>query len=288
MTATRAAIVGPGRVGTLLTVALGRAGHRVVAVAGGREAAREALAARVAGCRADDDPAAAVARAELIVLATPDDAIGDVVTQLAVADVLREHHRVVHVAGSRGLAPLARAVAAGASVAACHPAMTVPAGSDDPDLLVGVPWAVTAAPADRVWAHDLVTGLGGDPTDVPDDARGLYHAGLTVGSNTVGAAVAVARQLLLAARIEDPQAFLAPLIERSVANVLTGGATALTGPVVRGDAGTVAAHLDALAADVPELATAYRDLSRVLLGRVRAQLSSSAAAELDALLRDAG
>jgi predicted short-subunit dehydrogenase-like oxidoreductase (DUF2520 family) len=125
---------------------------------------------------------------------------------------------------------------------------------------------------------------------VPDAARGLYHAGLTVASNAVGAAVAVARQLLLAARIDDPGAFLAPLVERSVANVLTDGASALTGPVVRGDTGTVARHLAVLEADVPGLSAAYRDLTRVLLGRVRAQLPPATAAELDALLdaADAG
>jgi predicted short-subunit dehydrogenase-like oxidoreductase (DUF2520 family) len=75
-------------------------------------------------------------------------------------------------------------------------------------------------------------------------------------------------------------------VERSVANALTHGAAALTGPVVRGDVGTVAGHLAALASDVPELAGAYRELSRVLLGRVRAELSPAAADELDALLAD--
>jgi predicted short-subunit dehydrogenase-like oxidoreductase (DUF2520 family) len=81
--------------------------------------------------------------------------------------------------------------------------------STDPDLLVGTAWAVTAAAADLGWARDLVVDLGGDPHDVPDDVRVLYHAGLAVGGNAVGAAVAVARQLLLAARVDDPAAFLA-------------------------------------------------------------------------------
>ncbi|MEX1164460.1 MAG: Rossmann-like and DUF2520 domain-containing protein [Nitriliruptor sp.] len=280
----RVAIVGPGRVGTLLAVALSRAGHRTVAVAGGSEASREHVVALVAGCRPHGDVVAAAADADLVVIATPDDAIERVVTDLARSDVLHEGHRVVHVAGSRGLAPLHRAALCGAGVAACHPAMTVPTGASDPDLLVGTPWAVTASATDRAWARDLVADLGGDPHDVDDDVRGLYHAGLTVGSNAAAAAVVVARQLLLGARIDDPAAFLGPLVARSVDNAMTTGAAALTGPVVRGDVGTVAAHLDVLAADVPDLLEAYRDLARVLLGRVRAELSPGAAAELDVLL----
>lgn len=280
----RAAVVGPGRVGTLLAVALARAGHRVLAVAGGTSTARDRVAGLVAGVRPIAEVTDVADGADLLVLTTPDDAVADVVTRLASADVLREHHHVVHVAGSRGLDVLGRAALAGARVAACHPATTVPTGATDPALLVGVPWAVTAAPDDRAWARSLVTDLGGDPTDVPDASRVLYHAGLAVGSNAAGAAVAVARQLLLAAGVADPTRFLAPLIERSVANVLTGGAEALTGPVVRGDSGTIERHLAALEDDVPELADAYRDLARVVLGRVRPALSPEAAAELDAVL----
>jgi predicted short-subunit dehydrogenase-like oxidoreductase (DUF2520 family) len=280
----RAAIVGPGRVGTLLAVSLARAGWRPVAVAGGSVEARERIAALVTGCRPWEDAAEAVTGSDLVVLATPDDALEGVVTDLARRDVIVEGQRLVHVAGSAGLAPLHRAALAGARIAACHPAMTVPSGAVDPDLLVGVAWAVTAPAADRGWAHDLVASLGGDAYDVAEDVRGLYHAGLAIGSNTVAAAVVVARQLLLAARIDDPARFLGPLVERSVEGALTAGASALTGPVVRGDVGTVAGHLDALAADVPELRDAYRDLTRVLLGRIRSGLSAETAAELDTLL----
>jgi predicted short-subunit dehydrogenase-like oxidoreductase (DUF2520 family) len=280
----RVAIVGPGRVGTLLAVALTRAGHRVVAVAGGSAAARDGLAGLVAGVRPEADPSRAVAAAELVVLAVPDDAIEEVVTGLVVADALGPDHRLLHVSGSRGLDVLHRAALAGAGTAACHPAMTVPSGSTDPALLVGVAWAVTAAPADRIWAHELVTDLGGDAHDVADEARGLYHAGLVVGSNAVGAAVVLARRLLLAARVDDPRAFLGPLVEASVANALARGGEALTGPVVRGDLGTIAEHLDHLDQDLPELAESYRLLSRAVLEQVRPGLDPETGHRLARLL----
>jgi hypothetical protein len=150
--------------------------------------------------------------------------------------------------------------------------MTIPTGSHDPDTLVGVAWGVTASPDDRGWAHALVTDLGGDPHDVDEGRRALYHAGLTLGSNAAAAAVAAARQLLLAARIERPEAFLAPLVEASVANVLARGAPALTGPVVRGDLGTLARHLEAVDADLPSVADAYRHLATAVLALARPSL----------------
>lgn len=278
------AVIGPGRVGTTLAAALTRAGHRVVAVAGGRRESRERLVARVAGVRIEDEPAAAARRAELVLLTTPDDVLAEVVTAIALGDGFREDGFAVHTSGAHGLAPLERARLAGAHVAACHPAQTFPSGAADPDAIVGAAWAVTASGDDRLWARDLVEQLGGTPHDVADDVRTLYHAGLVVGSNAVGAAVAVARQLLLGARVADPAAFLGPLVRASVDNVMADGASALTGPVVRGDAGTVAAHLERLDADAPHLAAAYRRLSRVVLDQVRPALAADAAAALDDLL----
>jgi predicted short-subunit dehydrogenase-like oxidoreductase (DUF2520 family) len=284
----RVAIVGPGRVGSLLATACSRAGHRVVAVTGGTEAARRGVAELVAGVRPAEDLAEAVARAELILLTVPDDAIESVVTELSRVDAVTAGHRVVHVAGSHGLAPLRLAAAAGARTAACHPAMTVPSGSTAPELLVGTAWAVTAPAADRGWAHELVADLGGDPSDVPDSRRVLYHAGLAVGANAVGAAAAVARKLLLAARIDDPAAFLAPLIEASVANVLARGAGALTGPVVRGDVGTIERHLAGLADDLPALLDAYRALTSVVLDQARPALDATQVAALERALAGGG
>jgi predicted short-subunit dehydrogenase-like oxidoreductase (DUF2520 family) len=281
---TDVAIVGPGRVGTLLAVATVRAGWRLVGVAGGSASARERIATRIAGTRTSSSPDGPVARADLVLLTVPDDAIEPVVTALAVGDAFREGQQVVHVAGSRGLDVLRRAGHCGARVAACHPAMTVPTGAADPELLVGVAWAVTAAPVDRMWARALVSDLGGDPYDVADGARTLYHAALAVGSNAVGAAVVTARRLLLAASVERPEAFLGPLVRASVANAAAHGAAALTGPIVRGDLGTVEHHLAAIEADLPELAAAYRLLALATLEPVRSTLPPATVAALRRLL----
>lgn len=280
----RVAIIGPGRVGTLLAVACSRAGHRVVGIGGGAAAARERLATLVAGTRLHASAAEATRGADLVLLAVPDDRLRDVATELVLADAVHGGQRLVHLAGAHGPAVLDRAARAGARIAACHPAMTVPSGSVDPQLLVGAAWAVTAGAGDRVWAHELVQDLGGDPHDVPADRRPLYHAALAVGSNAVAAAVATARQLLLAASIADPAAFLGPLAHASVDAVGARGAVAITGPIARGDAATVSRHLDAIDVDVPTLSEAYRSLALATLAPLRPQLDAETVAVLESLL----
>jgi len=287
MSARRAAVVGPGRLGTLVAHALTAAGTPVVRVAGGSDASRSRLRAGLAGVR--DVPLEEVAEGVgLVVIATPDAAIAEVVDRLVRADALDESHGVVHLAGVHGTAPLRRAGLAGARIAAIHPATTVPSGATDPTLLHGVAWAVTAVPGDRAWAHELVRDLGGDPFDVPEDARTRYHAALALASNAVGAAVVAARRVMIAAGVDAPDRLVAPIAHASVDATAAGGAAALTGPVVRGDVATVAAHLAALDADLPEVADAYRALSRAILATVRPVLDAGAAEALDILLTERG
>lgn len=285
MTRRDVAVIGPGRVGRALALALARTGHRVVAAADTGSGRAEALAAEIAGCRVEAHAHDAVARADLVLLTVPDDAIAAVVGEVARVDAWRPRHHVVHCAGSAGVEPLRLASLAGARVAACHPAQTIPAGAG-PDALVGVAWAVTCGEADLAWAEELVVAVGGDPFVLPEHARTLYHAGLTLGANAVAAATAVARQLLLAAGVDRPERVLQPLGETSVHNVARDGAGALTGPVVRGDAGTVSAHLAALDADLPRLAQAYRALQGVVLDQVLPELSPDEAQRLADLLAD--
>jgi predicted short-subunit dehydrogenase-like oxidoreductase (DUF2520 family) len=281
----RVGLVGPGRLGTLVAHAFAASGARMVHVAGGSEAARQRLTGAIAGLRAVD-VADAADGVDVLVLAVPDAAIAGVVDGLVRSDRLGDGHGVVHLAGVHGLAPLRRAGLAGARVAACHPVLTAPSGATDPTLLHGAAWAVTAPDGDRAWTHELVTELGGDAFDVPEATRPLYHAALAVSSNAVGAAVVTALRLLGVAGVADPARLVGPLARASLDAALAGGAAALTGPVVRGEVSTIAAHLAAMAPDMPELATAYRAHARAVLAAVRVALEPVTAARLEALLQD--
>lgn len=285
----RTAIIGPGRVGTAVAMGLAAAGYRVDAVAGRGHAALAAFAERLPEAVLGATPAEAVRAAELVILAVPDDALEAVVRGLAVADAVPEACRVVHVAGGHGTGVLEPLRLGGASVAACHPAQTFP----DPDQglrsLPGTTWAVTAAAADVGWASVLVTDLRGTPVPVAETNRTLYHAGLAVGANATTSVVTMARDLLLGAGVEDPGAFLGPLVTTAAGNAAQQGAAALTGPVRRGDAGTVAAHLAELRSVLPEVVDAYTALSRLALAQARrAGLDEAAAAGIDAVLGERG
>ncbi len=287
MSASRAALVGPGRLGTLIAHALGASGTPVVRVAGGSDASRARLRSGLAGVR--DVPLEEVAEGvDLVVIATPDGAIAEVVDRLVQVDALRESHGVVHLAGVHGLAPLRRAGLAGARIAALHPATTAPVGAIDPTRLHGVAWAVTTGTGDRAWAHDLVERLGGDAFDVPEEERVRYHAALALASNAVGAAVVAARRLLRSAGIEDPARLLGPIARASVDAAAAAGAPALTGPIVREDVATVRAHLRAIEPDQVEVAHAYRLLSLAVLAAVRPALEHDVAVELETLLSERG
>lgn len=281
----RAALVGPGRLGTLVAHALNAAGVPLVTVAGGSELARDRLCAAIAGARPFEVAQAPVG-ATLVVLAVPDGAIEGVVEEMVRAGTLDETHGVVHLAGVHGLAPLRRAGLAGARIAALHPVVSAPAGAQDPSLLHGAAWAVTSVAGDRAWAHDLVQRLGGDAFDVPEAARVRYHAALATASNAVGAAVVTARRLLHVSGIDAPDRLLAPLARASLEAALRSGAPALTGPIVRGDVETVTAHLTSLGPEMPELAEAYRVLARAVLISVRPSLPPAAAEALRELLAD--
>jgi predicted short-subunit dehydrogenase-like oxidoreductase (DUF2520 family) len=255
------ALVGPGRAGTAISEALLRAGLSCVAVAGRAPDAPSTVAvARRLGAAATTH-AAAARDADLVVVGTPDAAVA--ATAEALAPSLRPGAVVVHLAGALGLDPFDALVAARPDVriAAVHPLQTFPGNPDDADRLAGAWFALEGDPA----ANDLVTALGGRPFAVTD--RTLYHAAAVVASNH---AVALLGQVArLAAAAGAPLEAFAPLVAAATANAVEhGAAAALTGPVARGDAVTVALHLDALPHDER---AAYRALAREALrltGRV--------------------
>ncbi len=281
------AVVGPGRVGTALALAAAGSGHAVTAVAGDPASSSGALARFVRMVpEADPVPATRAAEgADVVLLTVGDDRLEDLVRDLVVADATDAGTRWVHTSGRHGARVLRPLALAGGRVAACHPAQTFPTPELGRDALAGTAWAVTAAADDRGWAHDLVRVLGGVPVDVAEADRIRYHAALAVGANGASAVVALARDLLLAAGVREPEPFLAPLVTRAAANAAATGAAALTGPVRRGDTTTVAAHLDDLAVALPEAVDAYRALARLAVSyAARAGLDADRVAAVRSIL----
>ena len=275
-------VVGAGRVGAVLGAALAAAGHRVVAAAAVSTASRERAARLLPDAAVR--PAHEVARAatDLLLLAVPDDALGEVVGGLAKTGVLPDGQVVAHTSGAHGLTVLG-----GVPGFALHPAMTFTGHDTDLQRLAGTAYGITAPVAFKPLAARLVTDLGGIPEWIAEDARPVYHAALVHGANHLVTLVNEAADLLRTAGVEHPEAVLSPLLHAALDNALRLGDAALTGPVSRGDAGTVRRHLDRMPADaVPAyLALARRTADRaVASGRLRPQ---DAAVVLDVLARAA-
>lgn len=262
----RVGVVGAGRVGAVLAAALRGAGHEIVAVAGESDASRGRIAALL-----PDVPVAkpsAVARAcDVLLLTVPDDMLGNVVRTLADAGALDDVQYVVHTSGRHGLAVLEPAVAVGAHPIALHPAMTFTGTAVDLDRLSGCVFGLTATDPDRAVAEALVLDLGGHAMWVPEQMRTLYHAGLAHGANHLVTLVTEAMEILAAAGAADPAGTLRPLLTAALDNALAQGDAALTGPIVRGDAGTVAAHLADIDANAPQTLGSYVALARATLAR---------------------
>lgn len=302
-------IVGAGRVGAVLGSALRAVGHTIIGASGVSQDSRDRIDALLPGVEVLEVQQI-VERAELVLLAVPDDALADLVAGLAAVGAWQPGQIVVHTAGRFGAQVLAPAQTAGALTVAIHPAMTFSGTSLDLSRLEGTTFAVTCAAPIQPIGQALVVEIGGEPVVIAEEDRTLYHSALAHASNHLVVLVAQAAQVLSSAGVDDPGRLLAPLMIASLEGGLRaadmaepgtvpdagqpGAISALTGPVARADVGTIREHLDALSEfaatsaglDLPD---SYRALSRAATQRAlkTGRITDPQARELlDALTAD--
>jgi predicted short-subunit dehydrogenase-like oxidoreductase (DUF2520 family) len=230
-----------------------------------------------------------VERAELVLLTVPDDTLPDLVAGLAATGAWHPGQLVVHTSGRYGWRVLDAAASAGAIPLALHPAMTFTGTSLDLVRLTDCCFGVGAPDPVLPIAQALVVEMGAEPVVVDEQARPLYHAALAHGANHLVTLVAQARELLRSAGVEPADRVLGPLLSAALDNALRRGDDALTGPVSRGDSGTVAAHLQALHdGGTPDVPGAYRAMARATADRALStgRLNAESAAALLAVLAD--
>ncbi|MFI6770979.1 Rossmann-like and DUF2520 domain-containing protein [Streptomyces sp. NPDC050355] len=282
-------VVGAGRVGPALAASLQLAGHRPVAVSG----VSDASVRRAAELLPDVPlvtPAEVLARADLVLLTVPDDALAGLVSGLAETGAVRPGQLLVHTSGRYGTAVLDPATRAGALPLALHPAMTFTGTSVDIQRLAGCSFGVTAPDELRMAAEALVIEMGGEPEWIAESSRPLYHAALAIGANHLVTLVAQSMELLRDAGVQAPDRMLGPLLGAALDNALRSGDAALTGPVARGDAGTVAAHVAELRRHAPQSVAGYLAMARTTADRALAHglLKPELAEDLLDVLADAG
>ena len=259
-------VVGAGRVGTTLGAALALAGHRVTAASAVSDASRRRVAERLPDAVVAT-PQEVVAGSELVLLTVPDDALPELVSGLVTTGVPVTGKLLVHTSGRYGVQVLEPATRAGALPLALHPVMTFTGRPDDLDRLAGISFGVTSPETLRLAAEALVVEMGGEPVWIPEERRTLYHAALAGGANHLVTLVAEAMDLLRAAGVADPAQMLGPLLGAALDNGLRLGMNGLTGPVARGDAGTVAGHIAELSKVSAESARAYVAMARLTADR---------------------
>jgi predicted short-subunit dehydrogenase-like oxidoreductase (DUF2520 family) len=279
-------IVGAGRLGSALAMALDRAGYPVRSVWSRTGASRERLASAIPSAGQAESAQALADASDLIFVAIPDDQIATLVAQVR----WRASSSVVHCSGALDRGALDAAAQCGARTGSFHPLQSF-AGSGGPERFQGVTAAIEGD--DRLCAElsRMARRLGCRALVVPSGAKAAYHVAAVMASNYLVALLDLSARFwepLGITRAEALQALL-PLSRGALDNVeRLGSARSLTGPIARGDAGTVARHLEALADRAGIDRDVYRSLglATLRLASEGGTLSDEQIDELMTLLTD--
>lgn len=259
-------IIGPGRAGVGLAVALARAGegrrYDVRLHGRSKKPVPKPLKLTVG---AENEPPAWIAQAGVVILAVGDDAIRPLAEALARAGAIRADQVVLHLSGAQGQEALGSLVGSRAALGSLHPLQTISSPEHAAERLKGAWAAVEGMPRAVQAAEALAHDLGLRPFHIPSKAKPMYHASAVFASNYFVVVEAVAQRLLRHVGLSDAEAWqaLLPLVEGTLENLSRQEPiAALTGPVARGDATTIRRHLEALTHDDAVL---YRALGRAAL-----------------------
>ncbi|HEY3012659.1 MAG TPA: DUF2520 domain-containing protein [Gemmatimonadales bacterium] len=279
MSQPRVTIIGAGRMGQGLGLALKRRGYKVVLL---NRTPRDVIPPLVLhqGSRAE-----ATVGAELVLIATPDDAIGEVAAELASERAISRDQVVLHLSGLLDRTALLPLEESGAGCGSFHPIQSVADPATAAERLKGAYVGIEGDERALVAAERLANTLRMIPVRIPAAAKPAYHAGAALVANYTVALVGVAERLARSVGVPPDVAarLYLPLLGGAVANLTSlGPAASLTGAVRRGDVQTIQSHLEALS---PEDRKLYRTLGHAAVALAReAGLNDAAARKVDAIL----
>lgn len=258
------AVIGVGRAGGALSLALSRVGA-VINLFVARE---RRTAERIAVLLPTEPRIASRAefvdiRQDVVIIATRDDEIA--ATAAWLSEQLGEHRpHVCHLSGAVSSEVLSPLRELGCSVASFHPLVSLSDAERGAALLPGAFFGIEGDPEAVETCLGLARRLGGTPLILTAESKSLYHAAAVNACGHMVGLIDVSLAMLAACGIDPDigRAALLPLIESTVSNLRNQSpATALTGPFARGDAATVARHLERIAAELPpEVLTIYCEL----------------------------
>jgi predicted short-subunit dehydrogenase-like oxidoreductase (DUF2520 family) len=275
----RVTVIGAGRMGQGLALALKRRGYKVALLS---RTPRDVIPPLVLhqGSRAE-----ATAGSELILIATPDDAISTVAAELAAERAISRDQVVLHLSGLLDRSALAALEESGAGCGSFHPLQSVADAATAAERLKGAYVGIEGDDRALIAAERLANTLRMVPVRIPAEAKPAYHAGAAFVANYTVALVGVAERLARSAGVapEIAARIYLPLLGGAVANLnALGPAASLTGAVRRGDIETIQAHLDALESGDQKL---YRTVGRAAVALAReAGLNDGTAERVDRVL----
>ena len=277
--------IGAGTVGTALSVSLSSQGYPVVAVSSRSQTSARNLAKAISGCLPVSSNQDVADSAELVFITTPDDAIAPVVSQIQ----WRKGQSVVHCSGADSTDILEPARKSGAYVGVFHPLQTFASVRQALENTPGSTFALEAEEPLLTTLKDMATALGGYWIELKAGDKVVYHASAVIACNYLVTLVKLAADLWQTFGIPRHQAIraLLPLIRGTIHNIDTVGIPrCLTGPIARGDTGTIKKHLDALQKVAPGLLSTYRELGRqtIPIALAKGRINQRQAEELKAIL----
>ena len=275
--------IGAGTIATALAVALSHKGYPVVAVSSRSQQSTDKFARLIDSCQAYSSNQEVADAAELVFIATPDDVIASVVTEIK----WQPGQSIVHCSGADSTDILAPAREAGAAVGAFHPLQTFVGLRQE--NLPGITYTLEAEEPLLTTLKEIATTLGGRWIVLKAEDKILYHAAAVFACNYLITLVKIATDLWQSFGIPPQQATqaLLPLLRGTINNIdATGIPRCLTGPIARGDSGTIKKHLDALQKAAPELIATYRELGlkTIPIALSKGRINSKQSDELEAIL----
>jgi predicted short-subunit dehydrogenase-like oxidoreductase (DUF2520 family) len=278
--------IGAGTTGTALAVRLSQKGCPVVAVSSRSLVSAQRLAGLVADCRAFESAQEVADVSELVFITTPDDIIA------SVAQETQWHagQGVVHCSGAHSVDILEPARQLGANVGSFHPLQTFAGVNQAIDNLPGSAFALEAEEPLLSTLKELASVLDGSWAELRPGDKALYHAAAVFVSNYLVTLVKLALDLWQDFGVSPNEATkaLLPLLKGTVNNIENIGLpNCLTGPVARGDLGTITRHLDVLERRNGSLLSAYRELGlqTIPIALAKGKVDEKRAEELRTLLR---
>lgn len=278
--------IGAGTVGTALSVRLSDRGYQVVAVSSRSQASAEKLAQAVNGCRPFDSNQAVADAADLIFITTPDDAIARVASEIQ----WHPGQSVVHCSGADSTDTLEPVKKSGAQAGAFHPLQTFASVKQAIDNIPGSTFAVEAEEPLLTTLKEMATALDGHWIELKAGDKVIYHAAAVIACNYLVTLVKLATDLWQTFNVPVQQATTAlmPLLRGTLNNIDNVGIPqCLTGPIARGDTGTINKHLNALQKVAPSVLSTYRELGlqTIPIALAKGRINQHQAEELQAILK---